>query len=154
MMTAWKAKAKAAVRAGRECRARRAPRAARRAPPCSIRWRPRNFELIFNFSFLIFDLRDVKYRIIQYSIGFHQADGLYNVGYGGLPVHHNPVDGICICTDHCTDAPILGFRGLCISHPQGRRVMVKWEPPHIPGYYRPSQPTNTVLVPYIEIQNF
>ena len=28
MMTAWKAKAKAAVRAGRECRARRAPRAA------------------------------------------------------------------------------------------------------------------------------
>ena len=30
MMTAWKAKAKAAVRAGRECRARRAPRAARR----------------------------------------------------------------------------------------------------------------------------
>ena len=75
---------------------------------------------------------------------------VYNLGNGGVPVHHDNVDGIW--TNHEIDkpqkmtmgtVPILDFRGLSISHPQGHGEMGPPQPPKPAGGRQVPDPTMT-----------
>ena len=62
---------------------------------------------------------------------------VYNLGYGGVPFHHDPVDGIWANPGNREWEPFpLSFFVVC-AYPI-HRVMVNWDPPisqviHLPG---------------------